>query len=114
MSSTITNVLYWLTHAHLAKTIVRVGKFHFSVIVNVQEAVLLVCVFRFTRKEYFCHLIILTMIIITIAITGYFLCNHERTTSRFIDGLVQDCSISSALAMEILQSCTKPSTCDAL
>ena len=24
-------------------------------------------------------------------------------------GLVQDCSISSALAMEILQSCTKPS-----
>ena len=25
------------------------------------------------------------------------------------DGLVQDCSISSALAMEILQSCTKPS-----
>ena len=27
-----------------------------------------------------------------------------------IHGLVQDCSISSALAMEILQSCTKPST----
>ena len=27
------------------------------------------------------------------------------------DGLVQDCSISSALAMEILQSCTKPPTC---
>ena len=26
-----------------------------------------------------------------------------------IDGLVQDCSISSAFAMEILQSCTKPS-----
>ena len=26
-----------------------------------------------------------------------------------IDGLVQDCSISSALAMELLQSCTKPS-----
>ena len=26
-----------------------------------------------------------------------------------IDGLVQDCSISSALALEILQSCTKPS-----
>ena len=25
-----------------------------------------------------------------------------------IDGLVQDCSISSALAMELLQSCTKP------
>ena len=28
-----------------------------------------------------------------------------------VDGLVQDCSISSALAMEILQSCTKPSKC---
>ena len=26
-----------------------------------------------------------------------------------IDGFVQDCSISSALAMEILQTCTKPS-----
>ena len=29
-----------------------------------------------------------------------------------IHGLVQGCSISSALAMEILQSCTKPSTCN--
>ena len=29
-------------------------------------------------------------------------------TSTNIDGLVQDCSISSALAMEILQSCAKP------
>ena len=28
-----------------------------------------------------------------------------------IDGLGQDCSISNALAMEILQSCTKPSIC---
>ena len=27
-----------------------------------------------------------------------------------IDGLVQDCSNSSALAMELLQSCTKPLT----
>ena len=26
-----------------------------------------------------------------------------------INGLVQDCSISSTLAMEIMQSCTKPS-----
>ena len=25
-----------------------------------------------------------------------------------LDGLVQDCSNSSALAMELLQSCTKP------
>ena len=30
-------------------------------------------------------------------------------TKLQFDGLVQDCSISSALAMEILQSCTKPS-----
>ena len=29
--------------------------------------------------------------------------------SLYIDDLVQDFSISSALAMEILQSCTKPS-----
>ena len=28
---------------------------------------------------------------------------------KHIDGLVQDCSNSSALAMELLQSCTKPS-----
>ena len=27
----------------------------------------------------------------------------------YIDGLVQDCSNSSALAMELLHSCTKPS-----
>ena len=31
-----------------------------------------------------------------------------------IDGLVQDCSNSSALAMELLQSCTKPSICTTL
>ena len=36
----------------------------------------------------------------------HFLSNH-------IDGLMQDCSISSALAMEILQFCTKPSICAA-
>ena len=30
---------------------------------------------------------------------------HEETPH--VDGLVQDCSISSALALEILQSCTK-------
>ena len=31
-----------------------------------------------------------------------------------IDGLVQDSSNSSALAMELLQSCTKPSICSGL
>ena len=29
--------------------------------------------------------------------------------TMYIDGLVQDCSNSSALAMELLQSCTKHS-----
>ena len=32
---------------------------------------------------------------------------------KYIDGLVQDCSISIANALEILQSCTKPSICTA-
>ena len=32
-----------------------------------------------------------------------------KSCESHFDGLVQDCSISSALAMEILQSCTKPS-----
>ena len=31
------------------------------------------------------------------------------STLLYIDGLVQDCSNSSALAMELLQSCAKPS-----
>ena len=31
--------------------------------------------------------------------------------SHYFDALVQDCSNSSALAMELLQSCTKPSFC---
>ena len=38
-----------------------------------------------------------------------FLWLHVTNPVHQIDGLVQDCSISSALAMEILQSCTKPS-----
>ena len=33
----------------------------------------------------------------------------HREIEVYINGLVQDCSISSVLAMEILQSCTKPS-----
>ena len=35
--------------------------------------------------------------------------NTLRLGEIYINGLVQDYSISSALAMEILQSCTKPS-----
>ena len=34
---------------------------------------------------------------------------YVNDCEHYIDGLVQDCSIASALAMEILQSCTKPS-----
>ena len=32
---------------------------------------------------------------------------HIRIANFDIDGLAQDCSNSSALAMELLQSCTK-------
>ena len=34
---------------------------------------------------------------------------HLLRDTFYINGLVQDCSIFSALAMEILQFCTKPS-----
>ena len=34
---------------------------------------------------------------------------NEHTHQWYIDGLVQDCGNSSALAMELLQSCIKPS-----
>ena len=34
----------------------------------------------------------------------------KLTARGHIDGLVQDCSNSNALAMELLQSCTEPST----
>ena len=36
------------------------------------------------------------------------LCLFSVNTHGYMDGLVQDCSNSSALAMELLQSCTKP------
>ena len=41
----------------------------------------------------------------------YLLSGKLPYTIYHIDGLVQNCSISSALAMAILQSCTKPSIC---
>ena len=37
-------------------------------------------------------------------------CTHLRYTQDFISGLMQDCSNSSALATELLQSCAKPPT----
>ena len=39
--------------------------------------------------------------------------SHVHKPYHDIDGLVQDCSNSSALAMELLQSCAKP-TCTVL
>ena len=36
-------------------------------------------------------------------------CNLSSAAAVYIDGLVQDCSNSRVLAMELLQSCTKPS-----
>ena len=36
---------------------------------------------------------------------------YKTKNIQHIDGLVQDCGNSSALAMELLQSCTKPSLC---
>ena len=39
-------------------------------------------------------------------------CNHLSMSLLHIDGLVQDCSNFSALAIELLQSCTKPSICN--
>ena len=36
----------------------------------------------------------------------------QMYSNVYINGLEQDCSISSALAMEILQSCTKPLSLD--
>ena len=35
--------------------------------------------------------------------------SYAAGSAVYINGFVQDCSISSALALEILQSCTKPS-----
>ena len=49
---------------------------------------------------------------IFIIIVVWFSCRIYRIISSIkglIDGLVQDCSISSVLTREILQSCTKPS-----
>ena len=40
---------------------------------------------------------------------GHAVESRYDTENFDIDGLVQDCSNSSALAMELLQSCAKPS-----
>ena len=40
--------------------------------------------------------------------------NPADSICIYIDGLVQDCSISIANTLEILRSCTKPSICIAI
>ena len=39
---------------------------------------------------------------------------HAMLYVLYIDGLVQDCSNSNALGIELLQYCTKPSICETL
>ena len=64
------------------------------------------CVLRVARaRETIRHFVAHT---IDTRITCTFF-NIWRTEDDHLDDLLQDCSISSALAMEILQSCTKPS-----
>ena len=46
---------------------------------------------------------LLPLVCLSYLVMGHVVRSHD------IDGLVQDCSNSSALAMELLQSCTKPS-----
>ena len=41
-------------------------------------------------------------------LTCYMLKYFEDISMAYINGLVQDCSYSSALAMELQQSCAKP------
>ena len=41
-----------------------------------------------------------------------YLCEHITLHKSYIDGLAQDCGISSALALEIPQSYAKPSIYD--
>ena len=43
-----------------------------------------------------------------ICICIYMVCAYLFRCNMYFDGLVQDCSNSSALAMELLESCTKP------
>ena len=48
------------------------------------------------------------------SITWMLLKQHWMCYSHNIDGLVQDCGISIATALEILQYCTKPSICNTI
>ena len=63
-----------------------------------------------TRKMFpFDDLIMFTSITVVMYAISCHIGPRYNSTRLNIDGLEQDCSISSALAMQILQSCTKPS-----
>ena len=48
----------------------------------------------------------------TVGLTLLLVIGHHIVIIEYIDGLERDCSNSSALAMELLQSCTKSSICN--
>ena len=64
-------------------------------------------------SQFYTYYIKYIMIIYTIHISVQITSTMHNLTKRehidHVDGLVQYCSNSSALAMELLQSCTKPS-----
>ena len=62
-----------------------------------------------TRKTQYCFALLYVL--------NYIISHYIPKLSNFeyyLDGLVQDCSISIANALEILQACTKPSKCSCL
>ena len=64
------------------------------------------CMWRITRLW---HIYIYTYMCVCVCVWGGGWVGGCVCVRVCIDGLVQDCIISSALAMERLQSCTKPS-----
>ena len=67
------------------------------------------CVTSHKRSVMHTPLMFSFMLALTSCQTNIWIAGDLRCCSAHIDHLVQDCSISSALAMEILQSCTKSS-----
>ena len=57
------------------------------------------------------YLSMLELKLIHVSKTGHWWHSENQVWVPYIDGLAQDCSNCSALAMELLQSCTKSSIC---
>ena len=80
--------------------------------------VLFVFVLFLRRYTWKCHLFEASIVLMSPYFIDLFrwlgtrLCAPVRSCALHIDGLVQNCSNSSALAMELLQSCTKLSIKD--